>query len=268
MRASTTSSPGAAQAGACDAAVHQPRQPIADIQSWLEKYVFPAILQSVARRDLRRSNATIGSFTSLTSKHALSLRLTLRHWLNGSSGMPDRIARMGRGSPPHLPALPQRRARGLRAWRRHVVYQVLLSHGFAQRPADRPPSLRGHRSTSPALEPHRTLPVVRPLRGAGRRSARTADIRIDGRAVGHRRARSALYRRALAGGAIGLGESFMTDGGTRRPSTRRSRACSTLTCAPGSNCRPFMLADAIAEHLPNLPLYARPPAVPVALQEL
>jgi len=37
---------------------------------------------------------------------------------------------MGRGSAPHLPALPQRRARDFAHGAGTLVYQVLLSHGF------------------------------------------------------------------------------------------------------------------------------------------
>ena len=81
-----------------------------------------------------------------------------------------------------------------------------------------------------------------------------ADIRIDGSRPWDITVRDPrFYKRALAGGAIGLGESFM-DGWWD---------CAALDQAIarmlGANLRgkiklsPSMLADALAEHLPNLP---------------
>jgi len=78
-----------------------------------------------------------------------------------------------------------------------------------------------------------------------------------------------FYKRALAGGAIGLGESFMDGWWTRRPSTRRITRMLDADLRAGLKLSPFMLADAIAEHLPNLPyVLARPRPFPVALQQL
>ena len=81
-----------------------------------------------------------------------------------------------------------------------------------------------------------------------------ADIRIGGSrpwdiAVSDPR----FYKRALAGGSIGLGESFM-DGWWDAPALDQ-----TIARMLGADLRgklklaPFMLIDALAEHLPNLP---------------
>ena len=62
-----------------------------------------------------------------------------------------------------------------------------------------------------------------------------------------------FYKRALAGGAIGTGESFV-DGWWDSPALDQA-----ITRMLDADLRarlklsPFMLADAIAEHLPNLP---------------
>ena len=81
-----------------------------------------------------------------------------------------------------------------------------------------------------------------------------ADIRIDGPRPWDIAVRDPrFYKRALAGGAIGLGESFM-DGWWDSPALDQA-----ITRMLDADLRarlklsPFMLADAIAEHLPNLP---------------
>jgi cyclopropane-fatty-acyl-phospholipid synthase len=81
-----------------------------------------------------------------------------------------------------------------------------------------------------------------------------ADIRIGGSRPWDITVRDPrFYKRALAGGAIGLGESFM-DGWWDTPALDQ-----TIARMLGADLRaklkvsPFMLADAIAEHLPNLP---------------
>lgn len=81
-----------------------------------------------------------------------------------------------------------------------------------------------------------------------------ADIRVGGPRPWDITVRDPrFYKRALAGGAIGLGESFM-DGWWDTPALDQ-----TIARMLGADLRgklkvsPFMLADAIAEHLPNLP---------------
>ena len=81
-----------------------------------------------------------------------------------------------------------------------------------------------------------------------------ADIRIDGPRPWDVTVRDPrFYKRALAGGAIGLGESFM-DGWWDTPALDQA-----IARMLGADLRaklklsPFMLIDAIAEHLPNLP---------------
>ena len=81
-----------------------------------------------------------------------------------------------------------------------------------------------------------------------------ADIRIGGSrpwdiTVGDPR----FYKRALAGGSIGLGESFM-DGWWDSPALDQAIARMLGADLRGKlKLSPFMLVDALAEHLPNLP---------------
>jgi cyclopropane-fatty-acyl-phospholipid synthase len=81
-----------------------------------------------------------------------------------------------------------------------------------------------------------------------------ADIRIGGPRPWDITVRDPrFYKRALAGGAIGLGESFM-DGWWDVPALDQA-----IARMLGADLRaklkfsPFMLTDAVAEHLPNLP---------------
>jgi cyclopropane-fatty-acyl-phospholipid synthase len=80
-----------------------------------------------------------------------------------------------------------------------------------------------------------------------------ADIRIGGPRPWDIAVRDPrFYRRALAGGAIGLGESFM-DGWWDVPALDQAIARMLRADLRGKlKVSPFMLADAIGEHLPNL----------------
>jgi cyclopropane-fatty-acyl-phospholipid synthase len=81
-----------------------------------------------------------------------------------------------------------------------------------------------------------------------------ADIRIDGPRPWDLTVHDPrFYKRALAGGAIGLGESFM-DGWWDTPALDQAIArMLDADLRARLKLSPFMLTDAIAEHLPNLP---------------
>ena len=81
-----------------------------------------------------------------------------------------------------------------------------------------------------------------------------ADIRIDGSRPWDITVRDPrFYKRALAGGAIGLGESFM-DGWWDCAALDQAIARMLGADLRGKiKLSPSMLADALAEHLPNLP---------------
>jgi len=142
---------------------------------------------------------------------------------------------------------------------RRLVYQVLLSHGFDNSvPLTRHHHYAAIEATSPALDAGIGLCQCPPaLRGAGRRSARTSR-HPDRRPrpwtlAGARSAALQGARSPRRDSDSGILYGRMV--GLAGPRPGDPRACSTLTCAPGSNCRPSWLADAIAEHLPTSPMY-------------